>query len=141
MTGLLAQYVRVNILVKTKIRFIPLNVSQVGYFRTPNIYGNLSDYGGTLDGSQHFVHIFKVVDNVGYKGVLDPIYHSKQIFKLRSSNRSNSAMGKSVNDIHLCKNLRLGLWISLNLSLADFQEIASLNWTLLKFLIAHDSGK
>jgi hypothetical protein len=53
----------------------------------------------------------------------------------------NSAMGKSVNDIHLCKNLRLGLWISLNLSLADFLEIASLNSTLLKFLIALDLGK
>jgi hypothetical protein len=53
----------------------------------------------------------------------------------------NSAMGKSMNDIHLCKNLRLGLWISLNLSLADFPEIASLNSTLLKFLIAIDSGK
>jgi hypothetical protein len=50
-------------------------------------------------------------------------------------------MGKSVNDIHLCKNLRLGLWISLNLSLADFPEIASLNSTLLKFLIALDLGK
>jgi hypothetical protein len=46
-----------------------------------------------------------------------------------------------VNDIHLCKNVRLGLWISLNLSLADFLEITSLNSTLLKFLIAVDSGK
>jgi hypothetical protein len=36
----------------------------------------------------------------------------------------NSAMGKSVNNIHLCKNLRLGLWI-----------------ISLKFLIALDSGK
>jgi hypothetical protein len=53
----------------------------------------------------------------------------------------NSGMGKSVNDIHLCKNLRIGLRISLNLSLADFLELASLNSTLLKFLIAIDSGK
>jgi hypothetical protein len=53
----------------------------------------------------------------------------------------NSTMGKSVNDIHLCKNFRLGLSISLNLSLVDFLEIASLNSTLLKFLIALDSGK
>jgi hypothetical protein len=30
---------------------------------------------------------FKLVDNVGYRGVLEPIYHSKQTFKLRSSNR------------------------------------------------------
>jgi hypothetical protein len=52
-----------------------------------------------------------------------------------------SAMGKSVNNIHLCKNLRLVLWISLNLSLANFWEIASLNSTILKFLIALDSGK
>jgi hypothetical protein len=50
-------------------------------------------------------------------------------------------MGKSVNGIHLCKNLRLGLWISLDLSLVDFLEIASLNSTILKFLIALDSGK
>jgi hypothetical protein len=53
----------------------------------------------------------------------------------------NSAMGKSVNDIHLCKNLRLVLLISLNLSLANFPEIALLNSTLLKFLIALESGK
>jgi hypothetical protein len=53
----------------------------------------------------------------------------------------NSTMGKSVNDIHQCKNLRQGLWISLNLSLVIFLEIASLNSTLLKFLIALDSGK
>jgi hypothetical protein len=53
----------------------------------------------------------------------------------------NSTMGKSVNNIHLCKNLRLGLRISLNLSLVDFPEIASLNSTSLKFLIALDSGK
>jgi hypothetical protein len=51
-----------------------------------------------------------------------------------------SAMGKSMNDIHLCKNLRVGLGISLNLSLADFPKIASLNSTLLKFLIAIDSA-
>jgi hypothetical protein len=53
----------------------------------------------------------------------------------------NSSMGKSVDDIHLCENLRLGLWISLNLSLVNFPEKASLNSTLLKFLIASDSGK
>jgi hypothetical protein len=50
-------------------------------------------------------------------------------------------MGKSMNDIYLGKNLRLGLWISLNLSLVDFLEIASLISTLLKFLIALESGK
>jgi hypothetical protein len=50
-------------------------------------------------------------------------------------------MVKSMNDTPLCRNLRLGLWISLNLSLADFSEIASLNSTLLKVLIALDSGK
>jgi hypothetical protein len=31
--------------------------------------------------------------------------------------------------------------MSLNLRIADFSEIASLNLTLLKFLIAVDSGK
>jgi hypothetical protein len=43
----------------------------------------------------------------------------------------NFAMGKSVNDIHLCKNQ----------SLVGFREIASLNSTLLNFLIAVDLGK
>jgi hypothetical protein len=88
MIGFLTQDVRVNKMMKTKIRYIPLNVGQVGHFRTPKIYGNPSENGGTLDGSRHFVHIFKIVDNVGYRSVLDPIYHSKQTFKLRSSNRS-----------------------------------------------------
>jgi hypothetical protein len=87
MIGFLAQDVCVNKMVKTKIRYIQLNVGQVGNFWTPKIYGNLSDHGSTLDRSQHFVHIFKLVHNVGYRGVLDPIYHSKQTFKLRSSNR------------------------------------------------------
>jgi hypothetical protein len=108
MIGFLAQDVCVNKMVKTKNRHIPLNVGQIGHFRTPKIHGNPSDHGGTLNGSRHFVHIFKVVDNVNYRGIIDPIYHSKQTFKLRSSNRT-SAMGKSVNDIHLCKNLGLGL--------------------------------
>jgi hypothetical protein len=77
MIGFLAQDVRANKMVKTKNRYIPLNVSQVGHFWRPKIRGNPSDHGGTLDGSLLFVHIFKVVDNVGYMGVLDPIYHRK----------------------------------------------------------------
>jgi hypothetical protein len=85
---------RVNKMVMTKIRYIPLNVGQVGHFQTPKIYGNLSDHGGTLDGSQHFVHIFKVVNNISYRGVLDPIYHSKQTLKLRSSNSTQFLHGK-----------------------------------------------
>jgi hypothetical protein len=108
MIGFLTQDIHVNKLVKTKNRYTPLNVGQVGHFWTPKIHGNPRDHGSTLDGSQHFMHIFKVVDNVGYMGVLDPIYHSKKTFKLRSSNKT-STLGKSVNDIHLCKNLRLGL--------------------------------
>jgi hypothetical protein len=84
----------VNKMVKTKIRYIPLIVGQVGHFQTPKIYDNPSDHGGTLDGSRHFVHILKVVDNVGYRGVLDPIYHIKQTFKLRSSNRTQFCHGK-----------------------------------------------
>jgi hypothetical protein len=87
MIGFLTQDVRMNKMVRTKIRYIPLNVGQVGHFETPKIRGNMSDNGGTLNGSLHFGHILKVVDNIGYKGVLDPIYHSKQTFKLRSSNR------------------------------------------------------
>jgi hypothetical protein len=70
MIGFLMQDVHVNKMVKTENRYIPLNVGQVGHFQTPNIHGNLSDHGGTHDGSQHFMHIFKLVDNVGYRGVL-----------------------------------------------------------------------
>jgi hypothetical protein len=77
MIGFLTQDVCVNKIIKTKSRYIPLNLGQVSHLRTPKIHSNPSDYGGTLDGSQHFMHIFKVVDNVGYRGVLDPIYHSK----------------------------------------------------------------
>jgi hypothetical protein len=77
MIGFLVQDVRVNKTVKTKKRYIPLNVCQVGHFRIPKIHGNPSDHGGTLDGPRHFVHIFKLVDNVGYRGVVDPIYHNK----------------------------------------------------------------
>jgi hypothetical protein len=82
MIGFFVQYVHVNKIVKTKNRYIPINVGKVGHFRTPKIHVNPSDHGGTLDGSRHFMHIFKVVNNVGYRGVLDPIYHSKQTFKL-----------------------------------------------------------
>jgi hypothetical protein len=81
-------------MVKTKNMYIPLNVGQVGHFRTPKIHGKPSDLGGTLDGSRHFVHILKVVANVGYRGVLHPIYHSKQTFKLMSSNRTQFCHGK-----------------------------------------------
>jgi hypothetical protein len=128
-------------MVETKNRYITLNVGQVSHFQTPKIHGNPSNHGGTLDGSRHFVHIFKVVDNVSYRGVLDPIYHRKPTFKLRSSNRMQFHHGKEHEWHPPIKNLRLGLWISLNLSLVSFPEIASLNSTLLKFLIAHDSGK
>jgi hypothetical protein len=72
MIGLLTQDVCMNKMVKIKNRYIPLNVGQVGHFRTPKIHGNPSDHEGTLDGSRYFMHIFKVVDNVGYRGVLDP---------------------------------------------------------------------
>jgi hypothetical protein len=94
MIRFLTQDVRVNKMVKTKIRYIPLNVGQVGHFQTPKIHGNPSDHGGTLDGSRHFMHTFKVVNNVGYRGLLDPVYHSKQTFKLRSSNRMQFYHGK-----------------------------------------------
>jgi hypothetical protein len=87
MIGFLAQDVRVNKMVRIKDRYIPLNVGQVGHFRTPKIHGNPIEHGGTHDGSGHFMHIFKVVDNVAYRSVLDPIYYSKQTFKLQSSNR------------------------------------------------------
>jgi hypothetical protein len=81
-------------MIKTKNGYIPLNVGQVGHFWTLKIHGNLSNHGGTLNGSRYFVHIFKLVDNVSYRGVLDPIYHSKQTFKLRSSNRMQFHHGK-----------------------------------------------
>jgi hypothetical protein len=37
---------------------------------------------------------FKVVDNAGYRGILDPFYYCKQTFKLRSSNRMQFHHGK-----------------------------------------------
>jgi hypothetical protein len=94
MIRFLSQDVHMKKMVKTRNRYIPLNLGQVGHFWTPKIHGNLSDHGGTLDGSQHFVHIYKVVDNVRYRGVLDPIYHSKQTFKLRRSNKMQFHYGK-----------------------------------------------
>jgi hypothetical protein len=109
MIGFLTQDLRVNKMVKTKNRCIPLNVGQVGHFRTPKIHGNPSDHGGTLNGSQHFVHIFKVIDNVGYKGILDPFTVLNGHLSSRVVTEHNSTMGKSMNDIHICKNLRLGL--------------------------------
>jgi hypothetical protein len=87
MIGFLMQDMHVNKMVMTNIRYIPLNVGQVGHFWTPKIYCNPSDHGGTLNGSQHFVHIFKVVNNVGYMVYLI-------IFKLRSSNRTQLCHGK-----------------------------------------------
>jgi hypothetical protein len=77
-----------------KNMYIPLNVGQVGHFCTPKILGNPSDHGGTLDASRQFVHIFKVVDNVDYRCVLDLIYHSKHTFKLGSSNKTQFYRGK-----------------------------------------------
>jgi hypothetical protein len=47
-----------------------------------------------LVGPDILCRFFKVVNNVGYTGVLDPIYHSKQSFKLRSSNRTQFHHGK-----------------------------------------------
>jgi hypothetical protein len=96
-------------MVKTKNRYIPLNVGQVGHFWTPKIHGNLIDHGGTLNGSRHFVHIFKVVDNVGYRVYLVLFTIANRHLSLGVATEYNSTMGKSMNDIHLCKNLRLGL--------------------------------
>jgi hypothetical protein len=56
MLGFLAQDVRLKKMVKTKNRYIPLNVGQVGHFWSPKIHGNLSDHGGTLDGDVVAVH-------------------------------------------------------------------------------------
>jgi hypothetical protein len=59
MIGFLALDISVTNMVKTKIRYIPLNVGQVGHFWTPKIHGSPSDHEGTLDGSRLFVHILK----------------------------------------------------------------------------------
>jgi hypothetical protein len=58
MIGFLMQDVHVNKMVKTKNRYIAHNIVQVGHFLTPKIHGN-SYHGGTLNVSQHFVHIFR----------------------------------------------------------------------------------
>jgi hypothetical protein len=51
------------------------------------------DHRGTLNGSRYLRHIGKVVDNIGYKGILDPVYHGKQTFNLGSSNRTQFSLG------------------------------------------------
>jgi hypothetical protein len=109
MIRFLAQDVRMNKMIKTKNRYIPLNLGRVGHFQTPKIYGNLSDHGGTLDGSRYFVHIFKVVDNVSYRGVLDLFTIANRHLSSEVAIEHNSTLGESVNNIQLCKNLRLGL--------------------------------
>jgi hypothetical protein len=139
MIRFLVQDVRMNKMVRTKNMYIPLNVGQVGHFRTPKIHGNPSDHGstldgsrplnvgqvgnfrkpkihgnpsdhgGTLDGSQHFVQIFKVVDNVGTRVYFILFTIVNRHLSSGVATEHNSAMGKSVNDIHLCKNLKLGL--------------------------------
>jgi hypothetical protein len=53
----------------------------------------------------------------------------------------SSLIGNIIKDTHLCKNISVGLWISLNLILVDFPEISSQNSTLLKFFMALDSGR
>jgi hypothetical protein len=82
-------------MVKTKIRYILLNIGQVGHFWTPKIHGNLSDYGGTLDGSQYFVHIFKVVDNIGYRVYLILFTIANRHLNSRVVTKRNSTMGKA----------------------------------------------
>jgi hypothetical protein len=88
-------------MVRTKNRYIPLNVGEVGHFWTPKIHGHPSDHGGTLDGSQHFVHIFKVVDNVAIGVYMFLFTIANRHLSLGVATECNSTMGKSVNDIHL----------------------------------------
>jgi hypothetical protein len=59
MIRFLTQDVHVNKMVKTKIRYVPLNVGQVGHFQTPKIHDKLSDHGGTLDASDILCTFFK----------------------------------------------------------------------------------
>jgi hypothetical protein len=53
----------------------------------------------------------------------------------------SSRVGNNVKDSHLCKNLRLGFWISINLILAVLLEISLPKSRRLKFLMAWNSGK
>jgi hypothetical protein len=141
MIGFLTQDVRMNEMVETKNRYIPLNVGQVGHFRTPKIHGNPSDHEVHSMGPDILCTFLKLL-TMSARGVYLILFTiANRHLSSGVATERNSAMGKNMNDIHLCKNLRLGLWISLNLSLVDFLEIASLNSTLLKFLIALDSGK
>jgi hypothetical protein len=47
----------------------------------------MGDQRCALDGSRQSTDFLKVVDNVGYGGVLNPMHHSKKAFKLGNSNR------------------------------------------------------
>jgi hypothetical protein len=109
MIGFLAQDVRLNKMVKTKNKYIPLNEGQVDHFSTPKIHGNPSNHEGTLDGSRYFRNIFKVVNIVSYWVYLILFTIANRNLSSGVVTERNSAMGKSMNDIHLCKNLRLGL--------------------------------
>jgi hypothetical protein len=53
----------------------------------------------------------------------------------------SSLIGNNVKDNHLCNNLSIVLWMSLNLILLDFPKISSQNSTLLKFFMALDSDR
>jgi hypothetical protein len=103
------QNVHMNKMINTKNRYIPLNIGQVGHFQTPKIHGNPSGHGGTLDGSQHFRNIIKYSTMLVTGVYLILFTIANRHLSLGVVTERNFAMGKSVNDIHLCKNLRLGL--------------------------------
>jgi hypothetical protein len=49
---------------------------------------------------------------------------AKRHLRLAIVTESSSRIGNNVKDNHLCKNLRLGFWISINLILAVLPEIS-----------------
>jgi hypothetical protein len=59
-----------------------------------NLYALLCWQKFILVGSGCYMNIFNVGDIASYRDVLDPIYHSKQSFKLRSSNKMQFHHGK-----------------------------------------------
>jgi hypothetical protein len=131
-------------MVKTQDWYISLDVEHVCHLRAPKILSNPGDNRSALDGSCQGMNL-KIVDNISYRGV--------QILRTMTYKHLNSAtviewsslIGNNVKDSHLCKNLSVGLWMSLNLCknliLSGLPKISSQNSTLWKFFMALDSSR
>jgi hypothetical protein len=94
MIGFLTHDVHVNKMVKTKNRYIHLDVGRSAISRHPRFMAIQVTMEVHSMGLDILCTFLKVVDNVSYSGVLDPIYHSSQTFKVGSSNVMQFHHGK-----------------------------------------------